>query len=192
MNPFGNKMKRIFFGIPVSDLEGKSIQEAISSLKKEWERVRWIPTENWHITVHFLGEVDESLLPSLITTVETMTNRFQSFSLKGNKIAEFPPEVSHSNRGMTSSMLALYLNKNKDLDHLFEIFNEITNRLNLPLEKYAFIPHITLAKFKQPLPITSILLDHFNLKVETLILYESRSDEKGSHYVPLKTFKLRS
>lgn len=41
------------------------IAESVADLRGEWPGLRWVPQRLWHVTLAFLGETDEALLPGL-------------------------------------------------------------------------------------------------------------------------------
>jgi len=66
---------RLFFAVRVSDEIKKDIREALTSFPVRNPPWRWIPPENLHITLKFLGEVDEKDIPDLkgIASVANLT-----------------------------------------------------------------------------------------------------------------------
>ena len=58
--------KRVFIGIPI----GANIKPVLSVLKSKFtqysENIKWIPSENIHLTLKFLGNISVNDLPILI------------------------------------------------------------------------------------------------------------------------------
>ena len=54
---------RCFIAIEIPETIKKSIADIIDSLKKSGADVKWVSPENIHITLQFLGETEESLIP---------------------------------------------------------------------------------------------------------------------------------
>jgi 2'-5' RNA ligase len=52
---------------------------------------RWTPTEQIHLTVKFLGDVPESVLPDVCDAVSQIAERIASFDLEIRGAGVFPP-----------------------------------------------------------------------------------------------------
>jgi len=56
--------------------------EALAApLRPAWPALRWTRQDAWHVTLAFLGEVDESFLPDLSTRLERAAHRHPSLEL---------------------------------------------------------------------------------------------------------------
>src|SRR3989338_5012993 len=81
--------KRLFLAIPLSQyfLELFERYQKSSSLKN----IRWIPAQNLHITVYFLGDVEEQKIKSLSDQLRTHLSTLSPFVLEFEKILFAPP-----------------------------------------------------------------------------------------------------
>lgn len=84
--------KKIFIEIPVPS----QIQRRLSSKIAQWETspVKWMKEENFHMTVSFVGYVDESVIPDICRKVNEAVGEMESFDLDLDVI-ELGPDKEH-------------------------------------------------------------------------------------------------
>ena len=89
--------KRVFIGIPI----GTIIKPVLSVLKSIFthnsENIKWIPSENIHLTLKFLGNISVNDLPILIQTLKKDLTQ-NSFAMVIESTGVFPS--SHSPRAL--------------------------------------------------------------------------------------------
>lgn len=73
---------------------GKAIRERLVSLQNNLAKsvagVKWVEADNLHVTLLFLGEVDERDLPALCKAVEDVTRSLPAFSITVGGAGCFP------------------------------------------------------------------------------------------------------
>jgi 2'-5' RNA ligase len=183
--------KRLFFALPITF----GLYPKISNLEKEISKklkVNWIPLENLHLTILFLGYLKENdvfLLDKVIDLLQTNYSQYlKKLHLKINKIDYGPPNKKR--------MIWLYIDKNQDLDNLR---NLIISRLveagiNFKREERDFLPHINLVRLKfksEKLPNIEKRLE-WGVIFNRLNLYESYLEKPFARYEILKSIKLNS
>ncbi|GGS72750.1 RNA 2',3'-cyclic phosphodiesterase [Planobispora rosea] len=81
---------RLFVGLlpprPVLD----ELARALGPHRAAWPRLRWIDQENWHLTLAFLGEVPEEVLPGLETRLGRAASRYAPMTLAFTGAGAFP------------------------------------------------------------------------------------------------------
>lgn len=175
------KRLRLFFGIPLDEeVKGK----IFNFLKKQGlfkKNYKWVARENYHITLKFLGEVEEKYLKELFEIGERVSYRFKEFTASTGEFSGFP----------TKKRARVFFLDLKDKSKFKEVFNELERelvKLNFEKESREYHPHITLARIKgfESLPdLNSLILD---LKVEGFALYESILRSEGPLYKILRFF----
>src|SRR4051812_26886949 len=84
---------RLFFGIRVEELSLKNHQQ-LRELRSQLDLIshppRWVPPENFHLSLAFLGEVEEEKLPQLKLILEEATQDAAAFDLKFTGVGAFP------------------------------------------------------------------------------------------------------
>jgi 2'-5' RNA ligase len=82
---------RIFISVELPDEVKKNITELINELKLTEAGVRWVETKNLHITLKFLGWVDDKKLNDVIDLATRAAGGSGSFKAKFEGIGTFPP-----------------------------------------------------------------------------------------------------
>jgi 2'-5' RNA ligase len=151
-------------------------------------RIRWVPDENLHLTVWFLGEVSDERSLAVIEALRTPM-RSPSFDLHVSGFGAFPP---------SGSPRVLWLGVPVGLPRLAIAHDEIGSRL-APLgfkgEARPYSAHLTIARIKSPLngaeravlrgALDTIPAEAGSCRIETLTLYRSRTSSEGAVYEPL-------
>ncbi|RJL33168.1 RNA 2',3'-cyclic phosphodiesterase [Bailinhaonella thermotolerans] len=74
----------------------KEVEEAVAPLREPWSSLRWVAPELWHVTLAFLGEVSEDLLPDLTTRLERAAARHARLTLSFAAAGAFPGNGAHA------------------------------------------------------------------------------------------------
>ncbi len=97
----------------------------------------WVNTEQFHLTIQFIGEVDELLFDDIREGLSEIHEPTFSISLQG--VGFFPPRKQ-------PRILWVGIEKNDALRHLKKKIDHRLERLRLSLDKRKYQPHITLAR----------------------------------------------
>lgn len=187
-------MKRIFIAInlPVE------IKNQLIALQKKWPTLpaRWTKKENLHLTLLFLGYLDENQLSETIKKTEEIGVSHQPFLLVFRKVIYGPQDKK------AARIVWLELEKNPELLALQKDLEE--NLFSLPSFKYKraekreYSPHITLARLKQwefrrlePEQRPEIGEElSLSFSVNSIEIMESKLKRSGAEYSILKSFPL--
>jgi len=184
-----NHEKRVFIGIPIG-CKIKSILSIVkSSINYNPSHIKWIPAENIHLTLLFLGNISNKDLPHLILSVEKKisSNNFQ-LTIKGTGV--FPSSKSPK---------VLWLDLGIGVDELTSLQQQIKESVEIFNENYqeiTFTPHITIAKIRRlgrkidVLPFLNTVYSPIELEVNSIYLYESQLSPEGAQYTVLNAFPL--
>ncbi len=81
---------RLFVAVPVSD----SVKQYARMFRNELGMVRpdikWVEYENYHLTLKFLGEVSEAILPGIIKQLSLAADNSPAFNLSAGGLGFFP------------------------------------------------------------------------------------------------------
>ncbi|MEO0106444.1 MAG: RNA 2',3'-cyclic phosphodiesterase, partial [candidate division WOR-3 bacterium] len=72
---------RTFIAIKIPEKERKPIWALITEQKKKNLPIKWVEFENLHITLKFLGEIDEKKLERMIPLLSTISGKTKSFKM---------------------------------------------------------------------------------------------------------------
>ena len=182
-------VKRVFIGIPAGH-QIKSILTIIKSADNcKSSFIKWIPIENIHLTLSFLGNMSNYDILDFIKLIE-------------HNITITPFKISISKTGIfpaVKSPKVLWLSVDKGIDELQLLHHEIKKSIGGIKDNYEeniFIPHITIAKIKMRLGKIDVLsflntvYSPIELEVNFICMYESKLFPEGSQYTVLNTFPL--
>ena len=172
----------------------KQIGTISSELKKMSLPVRWVSIDNIHLTIVFLGSVDEDIMGDVEEKVDVVVKRFSAFKAKLNKVGAFP----HWKRPRV-----IWIGLNGDVGRLSDLRNELQEELKVLAfvpEKRPFRPHLTLGRFKGPMnrdEDIKWICDRYRdinsdlYQLNELILYKSELKPDGPVYTKMATWPLR-
>lgn len=178
------KRLRLFFGIPLDEEIKYRIYNFLKKQNLFRKNYKWVARENYHITLKFLGEVEESYLASLFKAGEKVSLMFNEFFVETGEFNGFP----------TKKRARVFFLDLKEKDMFKKIFIQLEKellKLNFEKEKREYHPHITLARIKrfETLPDLKPLV--LKLKIKGFTLYESILRREGPLYKILKFFPFR-
>ncbi len=125
---------RLFVAI---DLPG-SLRERISALAGAGiPGARWVPPENYHVTLRFIGETPGYLAEEIDHALLAIRARGFTLSLAG--LGTFA-------RGGKATALWVGVERNPELEHLRGKIETALRRCGLEPERRRFQPHVTLAR----------------------------------------------
>ncbi len=119
-------------------------------LKRLPSDARWVNVENLHLTVHFLGDVREDLIPSVVSALKNAVSGVTPFTIDLKGVGVFPsierPRVFWA--GVGGETAPLYqLNR--------QVQSEMAN-IGYAANKSRFSPHLTLARIRSPLGFVDV------------------------------------
>jgi len=180
------------FELPVEIRE--QIRVISKELKKTALPVRWVKVDNIHLTILFLGSVDEDTIGDIEEKVNVVVKGFSAFKTKLNAVGAFP----HWRRPRV-----IWIGLNGDIGRLSNLRNKLLEELKvlgfMP-EKRPFRPHLTLGRFKGPIDRgedMKWILDRYRdinsdlYQLNELILYKSDLKPDGPVYTKMATWPLR-
>src|SRR6185369_4730330 len=153
-------------------------KKALGELRTAIPGARWVATEQIHLTLAFLGEVDEDTAGILTAGLAQIQANAFELSLTGTGC--FP------NR-QRPRVVWIGVKPESGLTSLATMVRETVLACGIPLEERPFSPHLTLARLKIPASRevgafldqhTSVDLPPFSVKEFTL--FQSRLSQQGA------------
>jgi 2'-5' RNA ligase len=180
----GAKPLRLFVAVEVPDPVLGAVEAALADTRERLAGGRWVPRQNQHVTVKFLGTTWPRLLEEVVRAVENVARSTAPFSTRVDGLGAFP-----------SQRRARVLWAGLDGAHgrLAEVAGALDRALEPEFapEKRAFTPHLTIARFDPPVPLDelpAVASDAF--PVERLVLFRSHLRRPAPVYEPVETFSL--
>ena len=175
---------RLFLAIELPD----DLKKMLGRLRADIPGARWVPAEQIHLTLAFLGEVEQETAERL--AVELARIHEPAFELTFSGVGCFPNRTR-------PRVLWIGLEPEPRLEYLAAKVHETVLSCGIPQEERPFSPHITLARLKFPASReTGIFLDQHRkaglplLSVREFILSQSQLTTQGAVHTPLKNFRL--
>jgi 2'-5' RNA ligase len=169
-------MIRLFVGIGLPE----DIRARLSGLCGGVPGARWVPPENMHLTLRFIGEVSEGEAEDIHHALAGIRTRRFDISISG---------VGHFDTGSEVRTLWARVEKSNELLALQARVESALVRMGLEPEERRFTPHITLARCKDtPIARASAFLAHNNMfragpiSVESFSLFSSFRQREGAIY----------
>ena len=142
-------MVRTFVALELS----KDIQDQLAlaqeTIRGCGARLTFVDPKNIHITVKFLGEVDEKRLPGVIDALRSFA--FPSFPVKAGLVTVNNPKRPHT--------IWCAIDDSGQGEQLFHQIEDQLLPLGFERETRRFTPHATLARVKSPHPSLFSALD---------------------------------
>jgi len=132
---------RLFVALDIPEHAAQYLADVQQQLRRETAADRWQSLHNLHLTLHFLGEVDEAMLPAICEDMDIVSAIMKPFRLSTGEFGAFPHAYSPrvlwlGLDGHTQALQQLHLL----LARRFEL------RAGLSYDKRKYRPHITLAR----------------------------------------------
>jgi RNA 2',3'-cyclic 3'-phosphodiesterase len=141
---------------------------------------RWIPPENYHLTLRFIGETPGFRAEEIDLALANLRARGFSLTLSG---------LGTFHKGGRATALWVGVERNAQLDHLQTKIENALQRSGLEPERRRFQPHVTLARLDNvaEAKLVSFLQAHnlFRsepLPVEHFTLFSSQLGKEASVY----------
>lgn len=161
-------MIRLFTGLSLP----ADLREGLSALQAGIPNARWVPPENLHITLRFIGEVDEPTAQAIHDALKDIHDPAFAIDIQG---------IGLFGSGRQVHTLWAGVEKAPPLLHLRDKIESALVRLGLAPEGRRYYPHISLAKLKgAPPPKIQEFLNHYSLfhagplAVDSFVLFSSQ------------------
>ena len=178
---------RLFVAIELPD----GTKAALTKLPTPLPTARWSKPENMHLTLRFIGEVDENQAEEIKVALEGVESPRFDLQLQG--IGHFPPQKKKAPR-----VLWVGIAGQPALIELQQRIEKSLRSVGLVPVKKVFHPHITLARLKVQKPtqqVTNFLQKQAKIAlkpfpVTRFVLIESVLSSRGPLYTHLAEYAL--
>jgi len=184
---------RAFIAIELSDEMKDELSRLQDKLKPADSDVKWVKPENSHLTLKFLGDIDDDVLGKIKNILDDIARANKVFNMTLFKAGAFP----NLNR-----IRVIWVG----IDESSSSIHEIAKSLEAKLEGIGFLKedrpfsaHLTLGrvrsgKNKEKLKdlLNSVEVQTVNASVDHITLFQSTLTQKGPIYTPLHVAKFKS
>jgi 2'-5' RNA ligase len=183
---------RLFFAVPLTDDVRGIVHRAVGEIPLDPPPWRWIAPQNYHITLKFLGDVEEPLLLPVREAASRAAEASSSFDLSFDRFGAFP--------SISRPRVLFYAAEkgSEDLTSLAGRLEEELVPLGFEKERRRFHAHLTLARVRRsPLPEVQRILESIDglpeparQLVDRFVLMKSTLLRSGARYDELDSFPL--
>ncbi|MCO7227346.1 RNA 2',3'-cyclic phosphodiesterase [Pleionea sp. CnH1-48] len=167
---------RLFFALDFEPSFKQSLAQWAQSIAYDG---RAVDTYNYHLTLQFLGTVNNHQVFDIIDAIGD--NKIRSFSLSANKTGYFPRNE------------ILFADIEQGLGSINELASFLQSQLKsidfIKREKKSFHPHITLFRDAPP-PSESFVTTELSTHISDFVLMESINVKSGVHYEVVEAWPL--
>ena len=164
------------------------LKQRLAMLAGGIQGARWVPPENYHLTLRFIGEVPKHRAEEIDEALSAL--RARPFTLSVGGIGTFA-------KGGRAVSLWAGVERNPALDHLQNKIETALQRVGTEPERRRFAPHLTLARLDnvQEAKLAGFIQSHNLFRagpvaVEHFTLFSSRLGKEQAVYTPEVDYEL--
>ncbi len=143
------------------------------------------PPENWHVTLRYLGAVDEVMLDRLIAGLDEAALP-DPFIARTTGLGAFP-------RAERATVLWVGLRSSR-LPDLAEAVEEVVEGIGEGREERPFVGHVTLARIRPPVDVSTLIdvteIPSIAIPVDRVTVFESILTSGRPRYRPIEHIDL--
>jgi RNA 2',3'-cyclic 3'-phosphodiesterase len=187
---------RTFIAIELPQEIKDSLSKLQDELKAHGADVKWVEPKNIHLTLKFLGEIDNKQSEKISEIISRVARDNNSFQAAISSLGAFP-KIDHP-RVIWAGIDA----GDKELKIIAERLEDEISLLGIPKEERAFSSHITIARVRSPSNRDKLVQDlktkteldgkKLEFSVTKITLFKSTLTPKGPLYEPLKETSLKT
>ena len=188
-------MTRVFIALELSESLQRFLGEIITGAARELPALRWVDPAGIHLTLAFLGEIDDERLALATEAARTAAAQVNPFSYRLSGSGVF---------GSTQQPRVVWMGIDEPTGRMLRLQSLLTRELarrDFEQDTRPFSPHLTLARIKHPLsPVEQRHLQRFlsntppspdSYPVRALHVMKSELLRGGAKYSPLSEIPLK-
>ena len=176
---------KVFVGVDLSAEARAALAACLSEVEVPGKPS---PPQNWHITLRYIGAMDEVSLDRLLAGLDE-AELGGPFTIRASGLGAFPTPAR-------ATVLWVGLTDGRDrLELLAGAVEDVVDGVGLGREDRPFVGHMTLSRIRPPVDVRSLIagveLPSIPIPVDEITLFESRQIPGGTQYHPIERFPLR-
>lgn len=184
---------RAFIAVPLSTAVKELLQQVQERLANPGLHVVWVRPDTMHLTLKFLGETAEALIPKIIEALREAAAEAPAFTLTLTEVGAFP------NLNYPRVLWVGWKNESALMAALHARLEERLEALGIERESRPFAPHLTLGRVKAVRRKGSLLRQvhaaqhglHAEVQVDSCALFRSELNPTGAIHTLLESVALR-
>jgi 2'-5' RNA ligase len=191
-------MLRSFIAVEIPADIQSAIARSTAALQESLPKplVRWVPAQNVHLTIKFLGDVSPVNLERLTEAVKLEVAKHEPFSIPVGGLGAFPSPRQ-------ARVIWIGLEVPLQLSGLLHGVEAVTAKFGYAAEDRPFSPHLTIGRVGRTVDAAGFLRIRSGLeekvlgalgsiRVEALHMFKSDLKPGGSVYTLLRTLPMKS
>jgi RNA 2',3'-cyclic 3'-phosphodiesterase len=182
---------RLFCAIEIPESVRVLIERAFSPWRERFPSARWVPPENWHITLRFLGSVQPGSVSWVEERLAEVAGSHHAIGVRVSGVGCFPALRA---RVLWAGLDGQVAADEDGLAVLADALDEAV-RPRFPADPRPFAAHLTVARIRgRPISVpegylaTELRSDPFT--VGRIVLFRSHLGRPAPRYEPLASFPL--
>ena len=164
-------------------------------LKKSGADVKWVAAQNIHLTLKFLGEIDEEKSVKIAGIIEEIAQGSKKFQISLSSLGAFPKKEF-------PRVIWVAIDKgDKEIKIFAKALEEKIEKIGIPKEDRPFSSHITIGRVRSPLNKDKLVRalretenyfggENIEFGVTKITLFKSTLGSSGPVYEALKEINL--
>ncbi len=193
-NPEAPAFVRLFYALALPEAAARKLLITANGLRRAPPlrhcRVRWVPEENLHVTLKFLGPQLSASVPELGVVLDTITKTTPPLETHVTRLTAFPTPRK------AQIIVAELADPELRLTALATALEGTLAPFKIEPERRPFVAHVTLARLKEHRDLTTALerapIAVSPFTIASACLFESELDPAGARYKLLHRSPLSS
>jgi len=182
-------MIRLFIALKIPYDVKKNLLDICYEISDYSEFFKWEKPEKIHLTLKFIGEVEEELVSSIEKAI-AFVDEYNSFSFNVTTFGFFY-------RNGLPRILWAGLQTDESIQKLVKQLNERLSIFSIPVERRKFKPHLTMLRLKKDpgkkfiFKFEEYSFSNLNFRSSEITLVKSELLSTGARYTDIKKYNLK-
>ncbi|MEL7498832.1 MAG: RNA 2',3'-cyclic phosphodiesterase [Planctomycetota bacterium] len=185
---------RTFVAVNASSRVTNNVSRVVSRLAATEAGYNWVDQESLHVTLNYIGDVNDVEIPELCKLIKQSVEPFSPFDLSLKGVSGFP-------RPEQPRVLWMGVDEGSEsLEKIYRALEETLYEWGVNKDRRAYVPHMTLGRVARGgrwnealLALMHRLRNHDGgfCSVNEVVVYSSYLDRSGPTYTPMSRIALR-
>ena len=179
---------RLFVALELTPAVRDALLALVEKLERTGADIRWVRPGGMHLTLKFIGEVASEKLAPIKAALAAVSSP-AAVELSFRSLGYFPNE-------RRPRVFWVGIEASANLAPLAAEIENALAPLGIPAEKRAYVPHLTLGRFKSAARLRELQeeitalssTDFWRFQARSFALFQSRLSPKGAEYTRLEEF----